>query len=77
MASDVSSGEASSGGGTATRPPEPDTGFEQRRPESLGLRIQHVLHARFFEGHQRVTGGIGIGIERLQLRPSAVVALLA
>jgi fructose transport system permease protein len=44
MASDVSSGE--SGGGTATRAPEPATGFEQHRPESLGLRIQHVLHAR-------------------------------
>ena len=46
MASDVSSGDASSGGGTATRAPEPDTGFEHRKSESLGLRIQHVLHAR-------------------------------
>src|SRR5687768_14198234 len=41
MASDVSSS-----GGTATRPPEPDTGFGQHKPESLALRIQHVLHAR-------------------------------
>jgi len=41
MASDVSSG-----GDTATRDPEPDTGFEHRKPESLGLRIQHVLHSR-------------------------------
>jgi len=49
MASDVSSGDApsggvSSGGGTATR--EPDTGFERQKSESLGLRIQHVLHSR-------------------------------
>ena len=44
MASDVSSGDAPSGGGTATR--EPDAGFDQHRTESLGLRIQHVLHAR-------------------------------
>ena len=46
MTSDVSSDDVSSGGGTATRAPEPDTGFDQRRTESLGLRIQHVLHAR-------------------------------
>jgi len=44
MASDVSSGDAPSGGATATR--EPDAGFDQDRTESLGLRIQHVLHAR-------------------------------
>jgi fructose transport system permease protein len=44
MASDVSSGDAPSGGGTATR--EPETGFERPKSESLGLRIQHVLHAR-------------------------------
>jgi fructose transport system permease protein len=46
MANDVSSGDVSPAGATATRAPEPDTGFEQRRPESLGLRIQHVLHDR-------------------------------
>ena len=47
MASDVSSDDVSSGGGgTATRTPEPDPGFENRKPESLGLRVQHVLHAR-------------------------------
>src|SRR3954452_21970585 len=46
MTSDVSSDDVSSGGGTATRAPEPDTGLDQRRTESLGLRIQHVLHAR-------------------------------
>ena len=42
MANDVSSG----GADTATRPPEPDPGFEHRKPEPLALRIQHVLHAR-------------------------------
>ena len=46
MASDVSSDDVSSGGGTATRTPEPDTGFERQKSESLGLRVQHVLHAR-------------------------------
>jgi fructose transport system permease protein len=40
MTSDVSSG-----GGTATREPEPPA-FDRDRHESLGLRIQHVLHAR-------------------------------
>ena len=36
-----------SGGGTATATaPEPGHGFDEHRPESLGLRIQHVLHAR-------------------------------
>jgi hypothetical protein len=44
MASDVSSGDAPSGGRDATR--EPETGFERPKSESLGLRIQHVLHAR-------------------------------
>ena len=40
MTSDVSSG-----GGTTTREPEPPA-FDRDRHESLGLRIQHVLHAR-------------------------------
>jgi len=42
---DVPPGGASSGGGTATREPEPEPAFE-RHPESPALRIQHVLHAR-------------------------------
>jgi fructose transport system permease protein len=34
------------GGAVTTAPPrEPDAGFADRKPESLGLRIQHVLHA--------------------------------
>jgi fructose transport system permease protein len=33
-------------GGTSTREPEPDTGFDHGRQESLGLRIQQALHAR-------------------------------
>ena len=41
-----SAGDTAPGGGTATREPEPGTGFEQHRPESLLLRVQHVLHAR-------------------------------
>ena len=41
MTNDVSSGE-----GTATRAPEPAQAFDHDRQESLGLRIQHVLHAR-------------------------------
>jgi fructose transport system permease protein len=45
MATDTPTGGP--GGGTATAPaPEPSHGFEEHRPESLGLRIQHVLHAR-------------------------------
>jgi fructose transport system permease protein len=45
MATDTPSGGS---GGTTTAPaPEPDPhGFDEHRPESLGLRIQHVLHAR-------------------------------
>jgi fructose transport system permease protein len=31
---------------TAAPPPPPRQGFEDRGPESIGLRIQHVLHAR-------------------------------
>jgi fructose transport system permease protein len=46
MASSVDSAGGSSGGDTATREPGPDTGFDHGRQESLGLRIQHVLHAR-------------------------------
>ena len=35
------------GGGTATATaPEPGSGFDEHRPESLGLRIQHILHGR-------------------------------
>jgi fructose transport system permease protein len=33
-------------GGTATREPEPETGFDHGRQDSLGLRIQQALHAR-------------------------------
>src|SRR5829696_4710608 len=45
MATDTPTGGP--GGGTATAPPpEPAPGFEEHRPESLGLRIQHILHAR-------------------------------
>ena len=40
------SNDVSSGGGTATREPEPAPAFDADRHESLGLRIQHVLHAR-------------------------------
>jgi fructose transport system permease protein len=44
MANDVPDGGSRA---TATAsPPEPVTGFERDKPESLGLRIQHVLHAR-------------------------------
>lgn len=46
MASDTSSGGVPASEETTTRAPEPDGGFEQHRPESLVLRIQHVLHAR-------------------------------
>ena len=39
--------DTSAGGGTATATaPEPGPGFDEHRSESLGLRIQHVLHAR-------------------------------
>jgi fructose transport system permease protein len=34
-----------SGGAVTTAPREPDAGFPDRKPEPLGLRIQHVLHA--------------------------------
>src|SRR5829696_5966602 len=45
MATDTPTGGP--GGGTATAPPpEPAPGFEEHRPESLGLRIQHILHSR-------------------------------
>ena len=43
MATDTPSGGA--GGGTATAA-APDHGFDEHRPESLGLRVQHILHAR-------------------------------
>jgi fructose transport system permease protein len=49
MANDVSSGgdEGGSGRSTATASPaEAATGFERDKQESLGLRIQHALHAR-------------------------------
>src|SRR5215207_4812934 len=31
---------------TTTTAPEPGSGFDEHRSESLGLRIQHALHAR-------------------------------
>ena len=34
-----------SGGAVTTASREPDAGFPDRKPEPLGLRIQHVLHA--------------------------------
>jgi fructose transport system permease protein len=36
----------SAGGATTATAPEPDGGFEERHAESIGLRIQHALHAR-------------------------------
>ena len=46
MATDTPSG--GSGGGTATAAEsEPGHGFDEHRPESLGLRIQHIL--KFFQ----------------------------
>lgn len=44
MASDPPSG-AGGGAGTATATPPSGSGPDQKRKESLGLRIQHVLHA--------------------------------
>ena len=37
---------AASGGAVTTRVPQPDAGFDDRKSESLGLRVQHVLHAQ-------------------------------
>ena len=37
--------EGPTGGGTATAPPAPVSGFEERRHETVLDRVQHVLHA--------------------------------
>jgi fructose transport system permease protein len=46
----MSSDTGGPGGGTAVAEPTPDPapepGFEQRHPTSLGLRVQHLLHAQ-------------------------------
>jgi fructose transport system permease protein len=92
MANDVSpdSRTAPAGAGTATRAPEPDGGFEQRRPESLGLRIQHVLHARPILGplavlllaiiafsiiSSRFLSAANLGLVLAQVTVTAVIAL--
>ena len=43
MANDPAPGSA---GATTTKPPETGSGIEHRKSESLGLRIQHVLHGQ-------------------------------
>jgi fructose transport system permease protein len=43
MANDPAPGGA---GATTTQPAEAAPGFERHKPESLGLRIQHVLHGQ-------------------------------
>jgi fructose transport system permease protein len=42
----ATSGPDAAAGGTATATAGPEHGFEERRHDSFGLRLQHLLHAR-------------------------------
>src|SRR5918993_5836872 len=46
MANDIPTGGGGGGTATATAPEPAPHGFDEHRTESIGLRIQHVLHAR-------------------------------